>query len=91
MDFSCSILSFGEIQVRKNRSYGGNMFGNSGTATATSSTYNMFKLMQTTLSVVKSRLESSSVSTVICTDPCHDPLYSSMNKNIKPKHFWRFI
>lgn len=45
MDFSCSILSFADIQVRKNRSYGGSMCGNSGTANATSSTYSMFKLM----------------------------------------------
>lgn len=68
------------------------MFGNTGIAIATSSTYNMFKLVYTAESLVKSRLVRPSVSTSICIDTGHENSnVSSMNKNIKSKPFWQYI
>lgn len=80
------------VSSEKSGSYRGNVFGSTGITIANSSTYNMFKLMYTALSLVKHRFESPSVSTAICADPCHENSnVSSMNKNIKPKHFWHYI
>lgn len=68
------------------------MFGNTGIAISTSSTYNTFKLVYTAESPVKSRLVSPSISTIICIDTCHEnSKVLSMNTNIKPKPFWHYI
>lgn len=75
----------------KSRSYSRKTFGNTGIAITTSSTYNMFKLVYTVESLVKSRLVSPSVSTIICIDTCHENSnVSSMSKNIKFKCFWHY-
>lgn len=80
------------ISSEKSRTYSGKMCGNTCTAIATSSTYNMFKLEYTAESLVKSRSVSPSVSTIIYVDTCHENSdVSSMNKNIRSKPFWHYI
>lgn len=79
------------VSSDKSGSYSRKMFDHTGTAIATSSTYNMFKLVCTAESLVKSRLVRPSVSTIICIDTCHENSnVSSLNKNIMSKPFWHY-